>query len=372
MIEEIESTYKVDISRMPDIDRYPYEDITQYYLTPKQSLYEECNQAEWRVRRLASINQPDRWTAAVKFGSKADGSRAEIETELSEGDFGTRPEDIEGYAYGQLEKRRFYLEEGIIIDWITKGAYKGKLQAEKEFTSREEMAAWEPPNWLTLDSRLPSSRKLAQDLRPGKSNDVVSSDKELSEVIDQLKRYGGIIVSVSGMSGSGKSTFALHLADVLNAAYLEADHFHIGTKELLKRYGVANHDLPEAYDYSGVRSAALGLMMGRPQTVPRYDFFIGEPKGKKVISPAANGNVVVEGLYAASAFRYDRKMHISILKNSPLYVSVIRRILRDTSMRQESRAVSFSAEETLAYIHRYAVPSYLKAFDGRRFNYVIG
>lgn len=364
---EIETPFEVNQEKMPTLDRYPFEDITQYYFTPVVPAYDDVSGSEWRVRQSKTENCQPLWTATIKLGNKADGSRREIETSINEGDFGTKPEDIEAYAYAKLTKRRFSLQDGVTVDLLA----NGRMIAEKEFPSLAAKAAWVPPQWLQANYELPSNRKLADNLKPKNYTQTPVVNDELEDVVAKLQNYCDAIVSVSGMSGSGKSTAAKKIAEVMGAAYLEADHFHIGTQRLIEAYGVANHDLLEAYDYNRVGRVARGLMLGRDQRVPIYDYFSGETTGETTIKPTKKHNVVVDGLYAYRAIKDVGSHHVSLLMNTPLYVSVIRRVLRDGALQPDSRKVSFVAEETLAYLHHYALPSYLGVSKNSRFDFVV-
>jgi uridine kinase len=367
---EIEASYQVDEKKMPLLDRYPYENLDQYYLSPKHSPYLDVVGGEWRVRKITKPTGDSSWTATVKLGDKEDGVRQEVEIGIKAGDFGTNEADINSYAYGRLSKRRFYLEDGITLDRFGTNAGNA-LQAEKEFSSLDEMRSWEPPEWLSLNLNLQSSRQRAIETTP-KTAFTDPAQQSSEEVIAKLKYSPQSIISVSGMSGSGKSTLARKIVHQTNAAYLEADHFHIGITKLMAEFGIINHDLLEAYDYQKVRSMALGLSSGLEQSIPIYDFYSGEPAGEKVIYPSNSGKVVVDGLYAALAFNQDKSKHISLLMNTPVYVSVIRRILRDSSIKQESeRNVSYTPEETVAYLHHFAIPSYLSVTAGQRYDYIV-
>src|SRR5690606_25992053 len=101
---------------------------------------------------------------------------------------------------------------------------------------------------------------------------------------------GRVLVTVSGISGSGKSTFARQLAADLDAPIVETDNLHIGAAKLLEQYSEVNHDLPHAYDYAYAGHAALRLALGNAVDVPLYDYESAEPTGKTMrIDPTGSG-----------------------------------------------------------------------------------
>lgn len=382
---ENEKVYGVDPTQMPDLSEAPYKDIEQVYLSPDppDPKYPEVAVAEWRVRKTAKPGSEPRYTSAAKFGDKASGSRTEVETPLNEGAFGTQAADIERYGFGIVRKRRYQLPDEITVDRFDPDTHGDLWLAEREFPDSETADNWQPPEWCQPLDKTPSNRKLAAALRQSEPNKSV---KTIDEVIDDIRqrRPDGepMLVSISGMSGSGKSTKAKALAEVLGANHLETDRFHIGKTALQERFGAVNHDLPAAYDYVRAAAAAGKLLTGQAVNVPVYDFVTAEPLDlPQTVQPKDEAIVVVEGLYAALCSEHTAKLNpgintYDILIKTPLYVCVLRRLIREaagvTERVPDKREVSMTPEETLRYLMEVAIPTYLQhAPPEERFNAVV-
>ncbi|MEI9913866.1 MAG: AAA family ATPase [Candidatus Saccharibacteria bacterium] len=211
---------------------------------------------------------------------------------------------------------------------------------------------------------------------------TVTRHQLLDSLSDDVADSGPTIITVSGVSGSGKSTIAELLARRFNGAYLEADHTHIGLAKLLELHGAENHDLIETYDYELVAKLAAELATGNSVQIPQYDFATAERTPTlREIKPRESGVVVVDGLYASELERVigdkqraEKKLKLKhVFVDTPLYVSVIRRILRDCSLDRDSqthREVTFSDEGSLAYMVNTAIPTYLNSDYSRKFDYI--
>ncbi len=354
MSQEIETAYQVDLATAPDLHAYPYEDIEQTYYTPlaPDPAYPETAGVEWRIRKTTDASGIIDYTTTIKIGDKSSGSRVELETKLPHGAFGRdgrkrwSPHDRELYGHGLVRKRRYELDDNLVVDVLDPELHgPDKLYAEKEFTSPEEQADWQQPAWCIPGSQVPSNRSLAVPIVPryaqrephhAPASSAANLTAHLLEVAQDDKP---LLVTVSGMSGSGKSTLARHLAAALDAAHIEADHLHLGASALAARYGEVNHDRVETYDYALAGAAALELAAGNAVRLPTYSYVTAEPTGVMVqVNPTASRNVVVEGLYASEVARkneellYQKDVTVRhVLVDTPLYVSVVRRMLRDTA-----------------------------------------
>ena len=385
MAIEREISLRVNQESMPSLENFPYVDIDQYYMTPSISEFPEVNGVEWRIRKKMQADGNVRWTSAVKFGDKSKGQRTEIETNLEPGSFFTDEVEIRSRAFAVLRKRRYDLGEELIVDRFIAATEGEKYQGEKEFTTDDEAKAWQPPAWLRRDSSLPSNRKRAIDLIPSDREAQPPESLSRSELLQALRATtseGPMIITVSGMTGSGKSTIARDLAEGMDAVHLEADHLQIGNREMLRRYGEINHDLVDVYDYRLAGSLALLLASGNPTEFPEYDYSISE-RSDRIIThqPTTSRNVVIDGLYACTSMDASDTLGLRdnvdikhILVSTPLYVSVIRRLLRDSDLgvgRSSERPVALTSEETLAYLLSTAIPTYLQAKLDKKFDYVV-
>lgn len=383
MALEREISLRVDTERMPNLDQYPSVEIEQTYFTPSSTnpLYPETDKSEWRLRKITDISGSICFSTTLKFGDKSNGSRIEIETDIDKQAFGS-PSDVRQFAFASLLKRRYFLGKDLVVDKFLYASGETEYQAEKEFREHESQRNWGCPDWLVEDISLDSNRKRAVEHRPKYANGMYinhDSESELLASIDRISKP--VIVTVSGFSGSGKSTVAHILNERLDGVHIDTDMLHIGVTELKKRYGKINHDLVQAYDYKTAAKIAHQLSTGEAAYMPVYEYSLGEPTGElKLYQSSDSRNVVVDGLYASETAKYLKQMNdvevISILVDTPLYVSLIRRMLRDCaidpSKDRTERKVSFTPEDSLKYLVQIAIPTYLRADYDRRFDYIIG
>ena len=374
MSAEIEKPYRIDLSLMPDASQFPYVDIRQEYLSPKDPdpSYPEVATGELRVRQKVTPIGLETYSATVKFGKKSEGERTEIETTFDHGGFGTKPEDIANFGLGTVLKRRYFFPDKIEVDHYNEELH-GKLWiAEREFKDKAESDLWVPPLWMTEDPNLPSNRQLAQIPASQLLNMARTRKDSLEHValfIELLnKKFGAAIVTLSGMSGSGKSTVAQELSDLTGAPVINTDDFHIGAIALNERFGEVNHDLPQTYDYLSAADAARRLIFGNSVELPIYDFILAERiEEKRVLSPTDRKVVILEGLYAWNADYYPNVNaqgipHFNILVDTPPYVCILRRILRESGIQEHdvTRETAWTQEESLRYIMEKAVPAFLE------------
>ncbi len=383
---EIETAYRVDPGKLPDLSDFPYQDIRQVYFTPVDSdpRYPETAKAEWRIREKVDGEGNVRFTTAVKFGDKQSGSRTELETDLAVGAFGTTQEDVEKFAYGLVQKRRYDLGDSFVVDVYEPDVHGELVLAEKEFETAEHQASWQAPDWCEAGDDIPSNRLIAAALKPSylsrnRREGIQGSQEELVAYLDLLQTMGrATIATVSGMTGSGKSTTARAIAEILHAPLIETDHLHIGARLLQERHGEINHDMPHAYDYAHAGRAALELSMGQSVILPRYSYEAAERTDQTLkLDPTPSRNVVIDGLYAELAKDVlDQAGDINVLRvlvDTPLYVSIVRRILRDTTIqaKDSERIVGFTPEGSLRYVTETAVPTYLANHDPDVFDFVV-
>lgn len=383
MSQEIEQAYAVNPAELPSLAEVPAQRLSQVYFTPFPSVeqYPEVAHGEWRIRTAITQDGTKKLKAAIKLGDKASGSRTEIECALDEGDFGTTLADQRAFAYGVISKTRYDFGDNLTLDHFDQTNSHAWL-AEKEFARTEDVTDWTPPAWCQPVNNLPSNRAMALSLVPEANESTFSQNDLVERVTEKQKKHGHVVVSFSGMSGSGKSTLAKRLAEHFDATYIEADHYHIGQTQLLARHGEVNHDLPHAYDYQSVAHDIVRLAKGEPVTLPRYDYRTAEREIDGMpLAPNASKITVVDGLYAReitdhiSELAPDIAPH-DVLVDTPLYVCVLRRIMRDVALTGTAgtyeRATAMDPEETLRYLHQVAIPTYNKhASDRELFDTVL-
>ena len=359
---------------LPALDNYPSIDVEQYYYTPypEEDNYLETRKFEWRVRKITDGLGSISYKATVKYGDKNDGQRLEIETPIEAGSFGTTKQDIDNFAFAYLKKKRYIMADGLIVDHYLKANRGEDFIAEKEFKSIKQSKSWLPPGWAK-DLNHISNRLRAINLEPANSLGVKGMPIKLDKLLNWGRQQDNRIVTISGMSGSGKSRVAGYLAMVMEAPIINIDRFHIGTRALLKACGTINHDIRGAYDYDEAFRAARKLYLGESVYLPNYDYKTGgHASTRSLVKPSPRGNVIVEGLHAEMPASSEDLLYNRVFVNTPMYVSLVRRILRDCPIKGiPEREVVFNPQDTLRYMHEKALPSYLKDIPGLYFDYLL-
>jgi len=383
--KEIETSYNVDATRLPDISVFPYADIEQLYLTPTGDNYQypEISKVEWRIRRVLNFNGLVEFSSTVKIGDKKSGERIEIETSLNS-DKNHDPifPFYKNLAYGIVKKRRYQLGEDLVLDIYDPNLHGVRVTAEKEFKDKPQQTEWIPPEWCVSINNV-SNRDMAVPINQDFASNIFDSEYKTGEQIkDELlilsKNKKPLIVTVSGITGSGKSTFANQLAQHIDAAEVPTDQYHIGTIAIKALFGEINYDFIGSYDYPAAGAAALRLASGEEVEIPVYSFTEGERTSETtLIKPTSSKHVVVDGLYASQVFGPDDTYEDVIMRHvkidTPMYVSAMRRILRETRVNssEAEREVYFTPQQTLQYLVETALPTYFKQQPNIGYHHIV-
>lgn len=127
------------------------------------------------------------------------------------------------------------------------------------------------------------------------------------------------IISVGGISGSGKSSLAEYINSQVQCNVISLDNFY--------KSNILNHDLPESFDFDLFYDSILKLINKGKTDIPIYNFVTHKTEG--YISIESKKILIVEGIYVL----YDKR--IEELCNLKLYVDIdkdealLRRIKRD-------------------------------------------
>ena len=123
----------------------------------------------------------------------------------------------------------------------------------------------------------------------------------LSDAIDAAAHEGpAVVVGIDGPGGSGKSTLARELALLRDdVAIIPGDDFYRPLPERTRESLTPIEAVDLTFDWERLRDEALApLLRGEPARYRRYDWAAGR-LGEDVSEVAAEGVVVVEGVYVA-------------------------------------------------------------------------
>ncbi len=159
------------------------------------------------------------------------------------------------------------------------------------------------------------------------------------------------IITISGASGSGKSSLAKLLQKALRESLLlSIDRYYLSKLEQLKLNGFCNFDYPHSLDVD-LMHEHLSLLKSKGQAkVPVYDFTISERAGYENVF--AKDHIIVDGLFAGDIL--SELSDLNIFMDVDLDLALIRRIERD--MKERGRTLE---SVTNQYINEVR-PAYFK------------
>src|SRR5688572_4921991 len=113
-------------------------------------------------------------------------------------------------------------------------------------------------------------------------NSIVDAKPAGDAVVDAIRQLMNrhdrpVLIAIDGASGSGKSTFALWLADEFEAALVQSDDFFAaGISNAESDIRTPEERVADAIDWGRVRFEALEpLLAGRPSKWHAFDFAAG-------------------------------------------------------------------------------------------------
>lgn len=147
------------------------------------------------------------------------------------------------------------------------------------------------------------------------------------------------MIGIAGGSGSGKSTFANKVVQLLNSqdvVHLHQDSFYLPVQpreNFLK--GMANFDHPDAFDWPLLRAHLKELKAGKQIQAPVYDFSNSTRKSEtQTIGPAKI--CVYDGIYALWDEEIRSLLDLKIFLHVDADIRFIRRLHRDVKERSRS------------------------------------
>jgi uridine kinase len=145
-----------------------------------------------------------------------------------------------------------------------------------------------------------------------------------------------LIIGIAGGSGSGKSTVARNVADLLttaSVAFIDMDAYYKNFPKLtLDERKRLNWDHPDAFDYDLLCEHLKALSKRKPIDKPEYDFVthLRRPECTRV-EPA--DVVVIDGILLFVDDRVRQLCDVKVFVDADADIRLIRRIERDTHDR---------------------------------------
>jgi len=171
-----------------------------------------------------------------------------------------------------------------------------------------------------------------------------------------------IIVGVSGLSGSGKSSLASKLCNTLgeeSASVLSCDSYYKDLRHLkpTERSNV-NFDHPDALDSKLLIKHLKLLKEGRSVSCPQYDFYKHiRLQEREVLIP--QNYVFVDGILLLAMSSIRKILDCSIFLDVPPDICIVRRLARDYKSR--GRNIEDAVKQYLTHVRpmsiEYVIPS---------------
>ena len=145
-----------------------------------------------------------------------------------------------------------------------------------------------------------------------------------------------LIIGIAGGSGSGKSTVAKNVAELLttsSVAFIDMDAYYKNFPSLsLAERRKLNWDHPDAFDYDLLRAHLVALAQRMPIDKPEYDFVTHLRRAQPTrVQPA--DVVVIDGILLFVDERVRELCDVKVFVDADADVRLIRRIERDTHDR---------------------------------------
>jgi uridine kinase len=145
-----------------------------------------------------------------------------------------------------------------------------------------------------------------------------------------------LIIGIAGGSGSGKSTVATNVADLLttpSVAFIDMDAYYKNFPALsLDERKKLNWDHPDAFDYDLLYSHLKALSSRKAIEKPEYDF-VTHLRGAEHTHVEPADVVVIDGILLFVDARVRDLCDVKVFVDADADIRLIRRIERDTHVR---------------------------------------
>ena len=360
----------------------------QKFIATNPNVYEHLRATATPIERQVYISHPDEeFSLRVRKWDKPEGTsytatlkdrggvkngqyhRLEVETAIS----------AEAYAfyaqrYPYLSKLRAEPSEGLTVDFIDSLATPIIEIETKDDTLREFHLAQLDSSVIevTGDTRY-HSESLAHSLHGNPEHRTPPETLEaFSERVikDMIGTYVSgkhqVVVGLTGMSGSGKSTVTRAIQDTITEQFGEAyrpivvstDDYHRGRAWLEETYGApwTEWDDPRVYNTEELARDLALLEEGYPLIHRHFDFETEETVFDAESAPSPF--VIIEGLYAGSPdLNNVRPLHFSLPTD---IATSIGRDVRRLTIEHRANRVFPTPESRLKYQLETALPTFLR------------
>src|SRR3954471_24158617 len=145
-----------------------------------------------------------------------------------------------------------------------------------------------------------------------------------------------LMIGIAGGSGSGKSTVARNVAELLTTSsvvFIDMDAYYKNFSHLaLEERRKLNWDHPDAFDYDLLCDHLIALSRRQPIDKPEYDFVTRLRRTERTHIEAADV-VVIDGILLFVDERIRDLCDVKVFVDADADIRLIRRIERDTHAR---------------------------------------
>jgi CYTH domain-containing protein len=321
-----------------------------------------------RVRAKYGKKGPS-FTATLKDGGSVENghlTRLEVETPISEEAY---MQYVSQADTPVLRKLRAEPSPGFTVDFI-EGLSTPLIEVEKHPDGSDEFNELMTQGLVDVTSdKGYLNESLAHALHGETEYTPESIDDFATRVVGDMIAlhtigHNNVVVGVSGMSGSGKSSavqeISRQLQEVLGEEFapsvLSTDDYHRGKKWLEETYGApwTNWDDPRVYNTAELAQDLQRLANGEDVIQKHFDFELEETVEDGVLAPSTF--TVVEGIFAGSPHLEGvRQMHYEVPTRP---ATSIGRDVRRLVLAGRANSSIGSPEDRLRYQLEVALPTY--------------
>lgn len=336
-------------------------EIDQVYLSSPSEPY------SLRVRKLQSSDGTTSYTAALKDRGRVVPNglrRIETPTKISQDAY----EYHASHASAKLHKWRVEPVPGVNVDWI-EGWQQPVIEIEDVGINEEAQLFYQQYRDQLVDrtgSPEVDNEHIAHALLKHEVDPPLQMEPE--KIAEEILAYMStgmkqLVVGISGRSGSGKTTVARQVSQLLgsrgdaSSTILTTDNYHKGKSYLEAQTGgsITNWDENSVYDTKLLAFDIWRLRGGEDVEQRKFSFATQEPYFDGKIYPR-HDIIIVEGIHAGSPdLAKVRQLHFNL--GTPFATSVGRDLERIRKTTRANTSIG-SPEDRLRYQLQYAEPTF--------------